>query len=57
MSLPGALKHILTLRSPSALASPGLSKLAPILGKTLREAEAHKAENGWLAVAVCTQIP
>jgi len=54
MSLPGALKHILTLRTPNALASPGLTKLAPVLRTTWYEAVARKAENGWLAVATAT---
>ncbi|KAF9520384.1 hypothetical protein BS47DRAFT_1370498 [Hydnum rufescens UP504] len=43
MSLPGALKHILTLRTPNALASPGLSKLAPVLRTTWCEAAAQSA--------------
>jgi len=52
MSLPAALKQLLAQRAPNALASPGLARLSPVLGATLDEARAHRAENGWLCVTV-----
>ncbi|KAF8326532.1 uncharacterized protein EI90DRAFT_2929932 [Cantharellus anzutake] len=54
MSIPTALKTLLKLRGPNPLPNPGLEKLAPIFLTTLKEASAHKAENGWLAVATAT---
>lgn len=50
--LPVALKQLLAQRGPNSLPSPGLARLGPVLGSTLKEAKVHKAENGWLCVAV-----
>ena len=52
MSLPAALKRLLGQRAPNALTSPGLARLSPVLGATLDEARAYRAENGWLCVTV-----
>ena len=52
MNLPASLKSLLKLRGPNTFPGPGLGNLTPTLAMTLKEAAVHKAENGWLAVAV-----
>lgn len=50
--LTPALKHLLTLRSPNVLPSPPLGQLNALFTKTFRDAQARKAETGWLVLAV-----
>ena len=47
------LKHLLTLRNPNVLPSPSLPQLNRVFTKTFRDAQAKKAETGWLVATVC----
>lgn len=50
LSLP--IKHLLTLRKPQANASPSIETLHAVFTPTLRVATRHKAQDGWLVLAV-----
>lgn len=52
VELTAALKHLLSLRNPKALPSPPLYRLQNVFTKTFRNAQAKKAETGWLVTAV-----
>ncbi len=52
VELTAALKHLLSLRNPKALPSPPLYRLQDVFTKTFRNAQAKKAETGWLVTAV-----
>ncbi|KAF8623416.1 hypothetical protein AX15_006359 [Amanita polypyramis BW_CC] len=54
--LPPSVKRLLTLRNPSSLPSPPLSKLHGILNRTLLDAKAKNAETSWLVLATCTLL-
>ncbi|KAF9569483.1 hypothetical protein CPC08DRAFT_678338 [Agrocybe pediades] len=51
-----AIKHLLTLRSPNVLPSPPLSQLSRIFTSTFRDAQAKKAETGWLVATTCSLL-
>ncbi|KAJ7179298.1 hypothetical protein C8R46DRAFT_1073293 [Mycena filopes] len=52
--LSPALKHLLTLRNPTPLPAPPISKLHAVLTSTYRSARDRKAETAWLVLTACT---
>ncbi|KAA1466130.1 hypothetical protein DENSPDRAFT_830877 [Dentipellis sp. KUC8613] len=54
--LPPAVKQLLTLRNPSPLPGPPVSKLYGVLGSTFADAKRRKAETGWLVLSTCTLL-
>lgn len=50
--LPPAVKQLLKLRNPQCRPTPPFSRLDAVLQSTFQEAQAKKAENGWLTLAV-----
>jgi len=56
VKLTPAIKHLLTLRNPNVLPSPSLSQLNRVFTKTFRDAQAKKAETGWLVATTCSLL-
>ncbi|KDR83535.1 hypothetical protein GALMADRAFT_235739 [Galerina marginata CBS 339.88] len=56
VKLSPAIKHLLTLRAPNVLPSPPLAHLNQVFTKTFRDAQAKKAETGWLVATTCTLL-
>ncbi|PFH52875.1 hypothetical protein AMATHDRAFT_73996 [Amanita thiersii Skay4041] len=54
--LPPSIKHLLTLRNPSARPSPKLQNLHGVLRRTLQDAKSRNAETGWLVLTTCTLL-
>lgn len=54
--LTPSLKHLLTLRKPHALPSPPIGQLNNLFAKTFQDAQARKAETGWLALTTTTLL-
>jgi hypothetical protein len=52
MKLPLPVKHLLTLRNPQTNPSPSIERLHGVFAPTLQEATRHKAQDGWLVLAV-----
>ncbi|KAJ3514572.1 hypothetical protein NLJ89_g2302 [Agrocybe chaxingu] len=50
------IKHLLTLRSPNVLPSPSLRQLDRVFTNTFRDAQAKKAETGWLVATTCSLL-
>ncbi|KAL0949616.1 hypothetical protein HGRIS_009661 [Hohenbuehelia grisea] len=54
--LPPAVKPLLALRNPHALPSPPLPQLHALFRNTFRDAQAKKAETGWLVLTTCSLL-
>lgn len=54
--LTPSIKHLLTLRNPKVLPSPSLSKLSNVFTSTFADAQAKKAETGWLVLTTCSLL-
>lgn len=50
--LTPSIKNLLSLRKPNAPPVPSLSRLNRVFKETFRDAQAKKAETGWLVAAV-----
>ncbi|KAH9943066.1 uncharacterized protein BXZ73DRAFT_97128 [Epithele typhae] len=54
--LPPGIKQLLALRNPHPRPTPPFSRLDAVLRNTLQDAQARKAEKGWLTLATCTLL-
>ncbi|KAJ7699903.1 hypothetical protein B0H17DRAFT_1047611 [Mycena rosella] len=52
--LPASIKHLLTLRNPTTLPAPPLTKLHAVLTSSYRSARDRNAETAWLVLTACT---
>ena len=56
VKLTPSIKHLLSLRRPNPPPGPSLSQLNKVFTETFRDAQAKKAETGWLVAAVSSFI-